>query len=55
MKKKLSELKKISWVKPKDLGINSLMVVVFTTIMTLLIYFEDLIISSVSTLINSLF
>lgn len=52
MKKKLSELKKISWVKPKDLLTNSIMVVVFTTIMTLLIYFEDIIISSLSTIIE---
>ena len=55
MKEKFRELKKISWVKPKDLLTNSVMVIIFTTIMTLLIYFEDLVISSVSTLINGLF
>lgn len=53
MRNKLKELKKISWVKPKDLCINSFMVLVFTTIMTLLIYFEDLIISSIMSIINN--
>lgn len=51
MKKKLAELKKVAWPKPKEIAINSLMVVAFTAIMTLLIYFEDLIISSISSLL----
>ena len=55
MQSKLKELKKISWVKPKDLCINSLMVLIFTTIMTLLIYGEDLIIPSLMSIINNLF
>ena len=37
-KEKFRELKKISWVKPKDLLTNSVMVLIFTTIMTLLIF-----------------
>lgn len=52
MKEKLKELKKISWVRPKQLLTNSLMVIIFTTVMTLLIYFEDILISSLSTIIE---
>ncbi len=55
MKNKINELKKISWVKPKELLINCSMVVIFVTIMTTLIYCEDLVITSAISIINNLF
>lgn len=53
LKKKLAEIKKISWVSPKNLMINCGMVIAFVAVFTGLIYIWDLFLSSVATIINS--
>lgn len=48
-------LKKITWTKPKDLLSNLLIVLIFSTFMTSMIYGIDLLVVYVENLIMSLF
>lgn len=50
----LKELKKITWTKPKDLLINFIIVLLFCSFMTLMIYGIDLLVVYVENLILSL-
>lgn len=51
----LKELKKITWTKPKDLFINFIIVLLFSGIMTTMIYGIDLFSVYMQNIILSLF
>ena len=50
-----SDLKKITWTKPKDLLSNLLIVLIFSVFMTSLIYGIDIVVVYAENLIMSLF
>ncbi|MEO0069756.1 MAG: preprotein translocase subunit SecE [candidate division WOR-3 bacterium] len=47
----ISEMKKVSWVKPKELWTTTLVVIVFSTLIALFIGIWDFIFSRILTLI----